>query len=268
MADTSLQTVHATNLQLQLTTADGVERVRGGEQNDVLRGNAANNLFMGGLGEDTIDGRGGVNGIVEVRDADFTLTDSSLLIGTEHNALTNIHQAFLVGGDSDNVIDASAFTLGAVTLFGNNGNDTLRGGSGADELFGGEGNDALFGGDGNDTLAGAAGNDALYGGIGDDLLRGDQGDDLLNGGGYDPMLSLTDDDELRGGSGNDTYVFDQSLQLGTDQVIELAGGGYYDVLEGAGLSGIDVDLFDNTSQTISDHLILILVNPGQVEDAF
>ena len=83
-------------------------------------------------------------------------------------------------------------------LFGNDGNDTIRGGWGDDALIGGKGDDYLVGGligivqqdddnwiegnQGNDTLLGYLGNDTLLGGQGKDLLVGAGGENVLNGG--------------------------------------------------------------------------------------
>jgi hypothetical protein len=47
------------------------------------------------------------------------------------------------------------------TVYGNGGNDELRGGSGNDTFQGGAGNDALFGGTGADVLHGEGGADRL-----------------------------------------------------------------------------------------------------------
>ena len=51
--------------------------------------------------------------------------------------ITGVEYAILDGGNSGNVLDASAFP-GNVTLIGNGGNDTLRGGKGNDFLTGGD----------------------------------------------------------------------------------------------------------------------------------
>ena len=169
------QTVHATNLQLDLDTATSIEHVIGGDQDDTIRGNALVNRITGGLGNDALHGRGGNDIVIETRDADFSLTDISLNIGTELDLLDSIDRAILTGGDSNNSIDASAFT-GNVQLFGLGGHDILLGGSGNDDLTGGAGNDDLFGGTGNDaylfnTLV-ALGSDEIFefgGGGTDDL---------------------------------------------------------------------------------------------------
>ena len=108
----------------------------GREGDDVLFGGAGDDTFTGGIGSDKIDGGSGVNRIVERRDADMILTNSSLQIGVpalETDQLTSIQAATLHGGTSVNNLDASAFT-GPVLLYSEGGLDTLRGGSGNDRF--------------------------------------------------------------------------------------------------------------------------------------
>jgi Ca2+-binding RTX toxin-like protein len=254
---TSQQPVHATNLKLTLTDNTSVENIIGGAKGDVLRGNTADNIFLGAGGSDIIAGGGGVlDRVVDSRDADFLLTNTSLTItdalGSEVDTLSDIDGAVLLGGLGLNRLDASAFTLGPVTLAGGAGNDVLLGGYGDDDLFGGEGDDILFGGGGADDLRGDAGNDRLGG-----------------SGTVDPMIGPDANDVLRGGFGNDTYVFDQSFQQGTDTVIEFFGQGFADVLQGVGLGGIVIDLSMGGSQFIGLRLSIILSgNLGAVEDSF
>ncbi|WP_051036073.1 calcium-binding protein [Stanieria cyanosphaera] len=81
----------------------------------------------------------------------FTLTNTSL-IGNGTDVLISIEAATLTGGSSNNILEASNFTLGAVNLNGNSGNDTLVGGTGNDTLIGGSGNDSLSGSAGNDQF--------------------------------------------------------------------------------------------------------------------
>lgn len=71
--------------------------------------------------------------------------------------------------------------LGADTILGGSGNDTLRGGPGADTLEGRGGNDALHGGLGRDTQRGGDGDDAVWGGLGRDTINGGPGNDRLGG---------------------------------------------------------------------------------------
>src|SRR5262249_57400840 len=83
------------------------------------------------------------------------------------NVVLNIGAVTLVGNDMDN------------TIGGNDLDNELGGGGGNDVVRGGNGNDLLFGGDGIDVLDGGAGGDMMFGGMGDDTYVVDQG----NGGG-------------------------------------------------------------------------------------
>ncbi len=108
----------------------------------------------------------------------------------------------LIGGDSDQGVD---------TLEGGLGDDTLIGGAGVDHLHGDnvgansseDGKDTLVGGGGDDRLKGGGGDDVLEGGADKDTLWGEGGDDTLAGG-------LGDGDQMTGGTGSDTFVFDAS----------------------------------------------------------
>ena len=60
-------------------------------------------------------------------------------------------------------------------MFGQDGNDTLKGEGGDDILFGGNGNDRIRGGDGDDTINGQAGADVI------EWLAGDGGSDTIVG---------------------------------------------------------------------------------------
>jgi Ca2+-binding RTX toxin-like protein len=103
---------------------------------------------------------------------------------------------------------------GADKLFGGSGKDHLYGDAGLDELSGEDGDDYLYGGterdilrggNGNDYLFGEAGNDDLYGEAGVDNLDGGADADLLDGG-YSPSVGPIVRDQLRGGTGVDTFV--------------------------------------------------------------
>ncbi len=123
------------NLKLTLGSGNTIENIIGGGLADSLTGNALDNVFTGGGGSDTIVGGAGVNTVREARDANFTLTNTSLTIaggiGSETDTLANIQRAILAGGAGINSLDASVFS-GAVTLAGGGGDDTLAGGSGDD----------------------------------------------------------------------------------------------------------------------------------------
>lgn len=281
------QTVHPTNLALTLASGECIESVIGGNQADRLTGNRLNNVFTGGPGSDAIsDTAGGVDTIRAEFDANMTLTDTALEttrltpkgILIERDTLEGIDQAELIGGAGHNILDASQFTRGPVNLYGLGGHDIL---------MGGYLNDRLDGGDGNDFLYGGCGSDLLFGQGGDDTLNGCGAFDLKRAG----LMGLADgDDELSGGTGNDTYVFNlftpqsglsradppRPIEQGIDTIIEEAAEGLRDLVRGLGLSGIGIDLHVLTAQNYYDHpgpgrtrlLQLFLWNVGTIEDAF
>lgn len=143
-----------------LKGGSGSDLLDGGDGNDTLTGSAGNDSFTGGAGTDRVSETGNVN---------FTLTNTTLT-GNGSDTLNSIERATLTGGTGNNNLNASAFTLGAVTLNGEAGNDTLKAGSKNDALNGGNGNDTLTGNAGNDTLTGGAGSDNLTGGNGLDVF--------------------------------------------------------------------------------------------------
>jgi len=136
-----------------------------------LRGQDGDDVLTGSFGDDLINGGAGTDRVKETYDGDFLLTDS-MLLGLGSDRLVRMDGAMLVGGASDNVIDAREFT-GETTLVGKSGDDTLLGGRGADRLIGGAGNDLAVGGPGLDFVNGQGGQDSLAGGQGVDIIVGD-----------------------------------------------------------------------------------------------
>lgn len=125
-----------------------------------LRGEAGNDLIIGGNGGDTLNGGDG---------DDYLVGDGSLL----PNAL-----GIDVAGDA---------------LFGENGNDVLLGSSAADALIGGAGNDTITGGGGSDRFIYTAitdGTDTIVdfeAGFGGDILDLQMLFDSLGYAGADPF---------------------------------------------------------------------------------
>lgn len=166
--------------------------------------------------------------------------------GNDTVDLTGVEVAGTVyGGEGDDTLKASR---GGGTYWGDNGNDSIRseesssefagvndtfhGGAGNDELEGYDGADKLYGDDGDDVLLGGAGNDTLEGGEGNDVLIGGDGRDTLKGeAGVDELSGEDGDDTLFGGDGDD-------LLEGGDGDDRIAGNGGDDELEGG--AGDDV----------------------------
>lgn len=140
--------------------------------NDTVRGSYSDDVIHGGQGNDEIYGDHG----------------EDELYGDEGN--DQLH-----GGIGDD------------TLNGGDGIDFLYGGIGNDDLNGDVGNDTLFGEDGDDQLYGGEGNDRLYGGDGSDTLQDALGEDYLDGGSGNDTLYANDGNTLKGGEGDDTYVY-------------------------------------------------------------
>ena len=159
--------------------------------------------------------------------------DSINIQGTGEDTLYGDNGNDVLRGDRyDNTIHGVA---GEDTLYGDNGNDVLRGnqdndtihgGAGEDTLYGDNGNDVLRGNQDDDTIHGVAGRDTLYGGLGNDRLMGNQDNDLLFGG--------AGDDSLYGGLGSDRIFgnIDNDLLFGGVGDDTLSGGKGNDVLVG------------------------------------
>ncbi|MDX6804955.1 cadherin-like domain-containing protein [Terrihabitans rhizophilus] len=161
----------------------------------------------------------------------------------------------LDGGDGNDEINGG---FGDDVINGDAGDDLLNGGSGKDTLNGGVGDDVLNGGIGNDKLPGGEGNDELYGGIGNDTLEGGAGDDLLNGGlGNDRLNGGEGDDVLTGGFRNDTFVF--SKNSGADVITDFGRG--RDVID---LAELDFGDFDDvrSATTQTEDGVMISLDDG------
>ena len=92
--------------------------------------------------------------------------------------------------DAVNSDEFTNITSAGCIVFGNAGNDVIRGGSGINFLNGNAGDDDLYGDSNQDFLSGGIGNDyligmdlrdQLVGGSGDDVLKGGNGNDVLYG---------------------------------------------------------------------------------------
>jgi Ca2+-binding RTX toxin-like protein len=116
------------NWTLDASGFSGPVSLFGSTGNDVLKGGAGNDTINAGGGSDFIDGGGGVNTLVVARDANFTLSNSSLSLTsgstTTTSQLNRIQNVFLSGGPGNNTFDVSGYT-GSGSIFGNGGSDTV-----------------------------------------------------------------------------------------------------------------------------------------------
>lgn len=203
---TTLQDVVPGNLRITLNVNNSFEDVIGGSGNDVLTGNSQLNVFTGNAGNDTIHGSAAGNDrIAETRDADFDIADVSAT------------QAQLVIDGSETDI---LHHIHYATLTGGE-SDNILDASGFGSMAAATA--YLYGMDGDDTLI-AGGFDAF---------------DPVNGG--NPLFTAIM--YLTGGTGNDLYVFDLSMQASnTIEEISDAENGLHDTISGAGGGLIDLNV--------------------------
>lgn len=121
----------------------------------VFRGQAGNDMGVGGPGPDILIGGPGDDRLLGAAGADV-----------------------LRGGTGNDVLSGGT---GGDILSGQTGQDTLRGGPGRDIVRGNHGDDALRGGRGGDRLSGGPGDDFLAGGPGRDACRPGRGGDVTRG---------------------------------------------------------------------------------------
>ncbi|MBI1314967.1 hypothetical protein GC176_27050 [bacterium] len=186
----------------------GQDRLFGEGGNDRLKGQGSIDQLSGGAGDDVLDG--GAGGTILREDAGGTIVlstaadGSASLTGVGTDRLIGAYaRAILVGGDTADTIDVSAFR-GLATIVGGAGDDTLTGTEFDDVISGGDGNDVIDGLAGDDAIDGAAGNDSISGGQGvDTLLGGDGNDTLLGGALQDYLLGEAGDDLVDGQQLND-----------------------------------------------------------------
>lgn len=135
--------------------------------------------------------------------------------------------ATIYGDSGENVLrgtvkaDAIYGLDGDDSIYGNGGRDFIYGGRNGDFLSGGAGDDVLFGETGNDTLSGGIGNDQISGGIGRDVLYDGAGADTIRGDYGDDRFTMYQDnarDVIEGGVGTDTLTFSLSGSFPWDDV--------------------------------------------------
>jgi Ca2+-binding RTX toxin-like protein len=127
-----------------------IENLSGSGLDDILEGDAANNVLGGGSGVDTASYEHATAGVM----VSLAITGPQHTIGAGIDTLTSIEN--LTGSLFDDVLTGSSISN---LLIGLDGNDVFDGGGGADTLVGGLGNDVLNGGSGADTMIGGTGDD-------------------------------------------------------------------------------------------------------------
>jgi Ca2+-binding RTX toxin-like protein len=242
------QTKQQNTIGAGLDTLSGFENLYGSDQNDVLTGNAGNNIIIGLEGDDIIDGGAGNDELIGSNNGagGDTVSYASATGAVTVNILTGLASG---AAGKDAVI---AFEH----IIGGKGGDTLTGTGGANTINGGAGNDVIEGGGGADTLIGGLGvNTVSYStsttGVDIDLTvqghgataptnpqnSGDAAGDLLydfqniiGSAKADFLIGDAAINKIDGGGGNDRI----SGGAGADT---LDGGDGFDLLDYSGTSG-------------------------------
>ncbi|WP_157218844.1 calcium-binding protein [Flavisphingomonas formosensis] len=201
-------------IDLTGVTLRHIDRIDGGDGNDVITGSAGGDTLYGGRGSDTLYGGDGNdvfavgadsgvdtiyggNGTDAIRafgnSASVVWPNVSGVETVDGGTYSNFRILGTSGADS---IDLTDVTLRHVErIDGGDGNDTIRGSVGGDTIYGSTGDDRLYGGAGTDALHGGAGNDTLTGGAGKDSFWFDTRPDGVS---FDTITDFTAaDDTIR-----------------------------------------------------------------------
>ncbi len=225
------------------------DELTGGLGADRLYGLAGDDTLIGGAGNDVLDGGTDTDRVRETGVSSAIVTNTKITGGLGTDSLTGVENLELTGTATNNLLDASAFTLGSVTLSGADGSDTLAGGSGGD-LLDGQGGvlDAVADIDalkanvaGTVTLTDASlisssvtdmisnfQAASLTGSASDDVIDASTfaGASTINGGaGNDSIDGAAGNNSLNGMNGNDTI----NGGIGNDSIL---GGAGHDLLNG------------------------------------
>lgn len=231
----------AVNTGIGLMTFVSIERFDTGSGNDLLIGDAGDNIFVTNDGDDTMIGGLG--------DDSFLGWDGVDLVSFAHMT-TDVTVDLLNNTTAQDTGEGLDYFFEIENITGGSGNDSLSGNFVDNYLSGGLGNDTLTAGpNGIDTLDGGGGNDLLTG----DVMIGGAGDDTLNGGGYATAMFVGSADvtvDLRIAAAQDTgHGLDTLLNIrdvisgsGNDLIISngsrfthLIGGAGDDTLGGEGI---------------------------------
>lgn len=262
----------AENIIARITPTQATFNVDGAVQMLALAGVTKTRIFLGGgddvvefraeggdaLSQITLNGEGGSDRFTVISSADTRANfraflgdgDDLLDLGGQFPNPRNANRATIYGeagndtvrgtGNNDYIILGDGFDVGS----GLGGDDYIDGNANGDQLFGNDGDDTLSmgggddeadGGSGNDTMSGGDGNDNLSGSNGQDTLIGGVGTDTMTGGeGDDILVGNGGRDRMDGSAGTDTLLGQNGADVlnGGDGGDRISGGNDDDVLNG------------------------------------
>jgi Ca2+-binding RTX toxin-like protein len=205
-----------TNIENVIGSATGDNNMKGDSGPNTLVGGAGNDFINGSAGDDIIEGKAGSDTLVGE-------SGSDIIDGGDGDDV--IEGDGIIGNGTDNSKPAGTQTDGDDLLEGGSGNDTIfanynnvanphkdldpNNAVGTDVLFGNDGDDHMRGDGGIDTLQGDDGSDNMAGLNGKDvLIDGNSPNDVLTTE-FDPSLGtlgLLADRVVITGSGPDTII--------------------------------------------------------------
>lgn len=125
-------------------------QIQGFDGNDTLIGSSLPDTIRDSGGVNVLDGGGARDILITQTDTDQVLANSTISIDGQISSHSNFEDIRLVGGNSDNLLDASALDASSgvdfVSLQGLDGNDTLLGSQVVDEIRTLGGNNTIDGG--------------------------------------------------------------------------------------------------------------------------
>lgn len=214
-----------TNANDRFSMGAGNDRLFGFDGDDLLDGGAGSDRMQGGLGDDIyiVDQADDVVIEAVVRGVDLVRSFVDHTLGANVEDLELLGDALRgTGNGLDNFV------------FGNAGNNVLRGAGGRDDLLGDAGADTLFGGGGDDRLDGGTGIDRMFGNRGDDAYRIDNA--------ADQVIETA-------GNGSDSVFSPVSFKLGANvENLRLLGT---DAVDGTG-NGLSNSLAGNAAANVLD----------------
>ncbi|SNT63915.1 Hemolysin-type calcium-binding repeat-containing protein [Tardiphaga sp. OK246] len=179
--------------------------IYGTAADDYMYAGTSGRTFVGGDGNDSINGGAGIDAMYGGggNDGLFGGDGADSMSGGDGND-------YIVGGNGNN------------SMFGDAGNDSLNGGPQNDYLVGGAGDDGMFGSDGNDQFFSSSGIDWMVGGRGADTFVFAKGD------GADTIADFNVLEDHINVAGSDIHSFVELVAHtsfnGVNTVIELGGG--------------------------------------------
>lgn len=220
-----------------------IENIIGTDHADVFKGNAADNTFISGFGDDTMTGGAGADTFIlnggknKITDYDQTAGDRVIIDMSAYDisARSQVYEQAIGAGNFQlvlhnnpnqviveiNSLSGNGIAVGLmdengdVRFYLNHGDNVFHMNETDGYVRGLSGDDIIYGSDASESIYGDSGDDELHGGGGNDYLSGDDGHDTIHGGdGNDFIRGGRGDDTLFGGDGNDIIFSGGSDQIG------------------------------------------------------